>query len=325
MRFIIFGAGAIGGVVGGRLFQHGYDVVLIARGAHGEVIRDRGLRVESPDESVTLPVPVVDHPGKLSFGAGDIVILTMKTQDTLAALGSLAAAAPTDIPVVCAQNGVANESIALRVFPRVYGVSVMCPAAFLEPGKVQAYASPVTGVLDVGRYPSGDDDIAASIATGFRASTFESEVRADIQRRKWGKLLFNLSNAIEAVCGPDARHGPIDDLVRREGEACLRAAGIDFLLDKDPRGDLIKPRAIASARRPGGSSWQSLRRGAGTIETDYLNGEIVQLGRLYGVSTPVNELLQQHANRMAREHHPPGTVPEEELVSVASPGYPAEL
>jgi 2-dehydropantoate 2-reductase len=60
--------------------------------------------------------------------------------------------------------------------------------------------------------------------------------------------------------------------------------------------------------RNASSSWQSLARGTGTIEADYLNGEIVLLGRLYGVPTPVNVLLQQVANRMAREGLPPGSM-----------------
>ena len=49
MRFVIFGAGAIGGVIGGRLFEHGHDVVLVARGEHARVLQRDGLRLESPD------------------------------------------------------------------------------------------------------------------------------------------------------------------------------------------------------------------------------------------------------------------------------------
>ena len=49
MRFVVYGAGAIGGVIGARLHQHGHEVVLIARGAHLEAIRARGLRIESAD------------------------------------------------------------------------------------------------------------------------------------------------------------------------------------------------------------------------------------------------------------------------------------
>ena len=60
MRVVVFGAGAIGGVVGARLFQHGVEVTLVARGAHAEALAS-GLVLESPDESVTLPIPVVTN------------------------------------------------------------------------------------------------------------------------------------------------------------------------------------------------------------------------------------------------------------------------
>src|SRR5207302_10080301 len=108
------------------------------------------------------------------------------------------------IPVVCLQNGVDNERAALRVFPHVYGICVMCPTGHLEPGVVQAYSTPVTGILDIGRYPSGSDEIAEALAGALRASTFVSEARADIMRWKYAKLLMNLGNAVQATCRPDA-------------------------------------------------------------------------------------------------------------------------
>ncbi len=58
--------------------------------------------------------------------------------------------------------------------------------------------------------------------------------------------------------------------------------------ERERRGDLVEHGEIAGVPRPGGSSWQSLAKGSGTIEADYLNGEIVLLGRLHGVPTPVN-------------------------------------
>ncbi len=96
-----------------------------------------------------------------------------------------------------------------------------------------------------------------------------------------------------------------------EGEACLDAAGIDRVTAQDDvarRGDLLSWHRVGGQRRGGGSSWQSLTRGTGRIETDHLNGEIVLLGRLHGVPTPANELLRQLANRLAREGKPPGSV-----------------
>ena len=67
-------------------------------------------------------------------------------------------------------------------------------------------------------------------------------------------------------------------------------------------------RQIAGHARAGGSTWQSLARNAGTIETDYLNGEIAQLDRLHGVPTLANAALQAITGRMAREGIAPGSV-----------------
>lgn len=318
MRFVIYGAGAIGGVIGGRLHEHGHEVVLIARGAHYDAMVKGGLTLESPNGSVVIDVPVVEHPGAIDWREDDAVCLGMKSQDTAAALGALVDAGVRDAPIVSLQNGVDNERRALRSFPNVYGVCVMCPAAYLEPGIVQAFSTPTTGILDVGRFPSGVDEVAGAVATAFTSSTFVSEPRPDITRWKYGKLLMNLTNAIDAACGPANRQGPLAGLVRDEGVRVLRAAGIDFVdetEDRARRGDILRLGRIGEGRRPGASSWQSLARGTGSIESDYLNGEIVLLGRLHGVPTPANELLQDVANRMARDGTPPGSIDPDELLA----------
>jgi 2-dehydropantoate 2-reductase len=317
MRFVVYGAGAIGGVVGGRLAEHGHDVALIARGAHHDAIRDAGLRVESPSGSTTVRLPVVDTPAGVEFRADDVVLLCVKSQDTEAALRALAAVAPPEVAVVCLQNGVANERAALRMFANVYGVCVVCPAVHLEPGVVEANAAPIAGILDVGRYPGGVDAITEDVAGAFAGSTFASEARPDIMRWKYAKLLNNLGNALDALCGPEARGGDLIRLARAEGNACLDAAGIERVSREDDaarRGDLFPWGGPASRSRAGSSSWQSLARGQGSIEADYHNGEIVLLGRVHGIPTPVNELLQQLANRAAREGWPPGTLNPDEVI-----------
>ena len=318
MRFVIFGAGGVGGVVGGRLAEYGHDVTLIARGAHYGAVRENGLRLESPDRIVTLQIPIVQHPSEIRWTADDVVLLTMKTQDTAAALRDLSTVAPAATPVVSVQNGVENERIALRVFSRVYGVCVMCPTNFLKPGVVQAWSAPVTGLLDIGRYPTGSDDLSESVAAAFRASTFPSEPRPDIMRWKYNKLLMNLGNAVEALCGQRGRSNPLIAAARREGVACLEAARIAYTSDEEEairRGGLLRLAPVAGQTRPGGSSWQSLQRRTGNIEADYLNGEIVLLGRLYGIPTPVNALLQTLANRTAREGRAPGSMAIEEVLA----------
>ncbi|MQA84836.1 MAG: 2-dehydropantoate 2-reductase [Streptosporangiales bacterium] len=318
MRFVIYGAGAIGGVLGARLYQHGHDVALIARGQHFEAVREHGLRFDTPDGSWILPVPVADGPRDAGITPEDVVILAMKSQHTLAALEALSACADSSVPVVCAQNGVHNERAALRRFRNVYGVNVMCPAGHLEPGIVQGYSSPTTGIMDLGRYPRGLDATAEHVAAAFRSATFACEARPDIMRWKYRKLLMNLGNAVQAVCGSGASTKRIRQLVAEEGERCLRAAGIDVVPaaeERARRGDLIQAQPVGDGPRPGSSSWQSLRRGQGTIESEYLNGEIVLLGRMHDVLTPCNELLQSLAGEMARNGTPPGSMTEEEVLA----------
>jgi 2-dehydropantoate 2-reductase len=317
VRYVIYGAGGIGGVIGGRLHQNGHDVVLIARGAHYEAIRDTGLRLQSADEDVTLDVPAVDHPDKVMWTEHDVVLLAMKSQDTAVALDALSVVAPPTLSVASAQNGVANERAAVRFFANVYGICVMCPTNHLDPGVVQAYSSPVSGILDVGRYPDGIDDVSREIATALSSSTFVSEPRPDIMRWKYGKLLMNLGNGIDALCGGGARGGELYRMLRAEAIEALNAAGIDFVdrdEDRERRGSIMTIRPIGEAMRGGGSTWQSLARGLPSVETDYLNGEIVTLGRLHGVPTPANAFMQRVMRAAVKDGVEPGSVSPDELL-----------
>jgi len=270
------------------------------------------------EDVAVVKVPVVDGPAAIDWRDGDVVVLATKTQDTVGVLEALVDNGAGGVPVVCAQNGVESERMALRMFGDVYGVCVMCPAAHLRPGVVQAFSVPTPGILDVGRYPTGTDALTEALAAAFGAATFHAEARSDIMRWKYTKLLMNLGNAAEALCGPSARLSEIARLARAEGIAALRAAGIDFVSDDDfvvRRGDLIRPQAIGDGQRPGGSSWQSLERGTGRIEADYLNGEIVLVGRQHGIATPANALLQRAAHQAARRGTRPGSTSPEELLA----------
>lgn len=342
-RYIVIGAGAVGGTIGGCLYQGGHDVVLVARGAHLEALRSRGLRLATPAGTQTLPIAAVSGPAELELRDGDVLILAAKGQDTAGALEqwawqpvSGAGAASDRLPVICAQNGVANEAIALRRFRYVYGMCVWLPATHLRPGEVDAQGTPRAGLLPVGRYPSGTDAFADQLSASLAASSFIAPASDDVMRWKYGKLLSNLANAIEALCGPAARDS--DDArelrrqARREGIAVLRAAGIGYAPPEEftaARAGQVEygttagtnPAEAATAdgtAHPGGSSWQSLTRRTGTIEADFLNGEIVLLGRIHQVPTPVNQALQRLANQAARDHRPPGGMTPAEVLSAAA-------
>lgn len=320
MRFVILGAGGIGGVIGGRLFQNGFEVVLIARGAHGAAIQANGLRIEDPDATVTLFVPTVTTPAEVDWRPDDVVFVATKSQDAEAALESLAAVAPLTIPVVCATNGVEVERVALRRFKNVYGVTVMMPTAYLEPGVVQIICAPISGGLDIGRYPEGIDETALEIAAALSASTFVSDPCQKIMRFKYRKLVLNMGNAVEAACGFDS--DAAKTLIARataEAEAVYVAAGIDVAAPEEDAAKraLMRYRPINGQRRGGGSTWQSVVRG-GSVETAFLNGEIVLLGRLHNVATPVNELLQTVMLEMQSTGAAPMSLSAEELLARAA-------
>ncbi|HEY2428679.1 MAG TPA: 2-dehydropantoate 2-reductase N-terminal domain-containing protein [Acidimicrobiales bacterium] len=316
MRYLIYGAGAIGGSIGGRLAASGQDVVLIARGPHLDALRTGGLTLWTPDEELHPPLTVVGTPGEAAPGPGDVVVLAVKSQATEAVAAELAAVADPEVRVVCAQNGVENERVVLRRFRRTYAMCVVLPATHLEPGVVNLHAAPIGGILDVGRYPAGIDEGAERISQDLVKASFASRPEEDVMRWKYAKLLNNLGNALDAACGMAARGSDLFHQAREEARACYRAAGIAWASSEEDRArrQVMPPlRAAGGVEHQGSSSWQSLARGTGTIEADWLNGEIVLLGRLHGVPTPVNAALARLANRMAREGTKPGSLTVEDV------------
>lgn len=320
MRYVVIGAGAIGGATGGRLHQHGHDVVLVARGPHLEALERDGLRLRDPEREVVLDVPTVGEPAGVDWSGDDVVLLATKTHQTPAALDQLVAVAPPDVPILCLQNGVANERMALRLFPNVHGVMVLLPASHVDPGVVEVQHSGTTGVLDVGRVPGGVDGVDARVAADLSGASFSSRPEAEVLAWKRAKLLRNLGNAIEAACADlssDASRA-LAAQARTEGEACFLAAAWPWIDDQafEARREGILPpwRAGGGDRRGGSSTWQSLLRRTGSTEVDHLNGEIVLLGRLHGVPTPANALLQETIRRMAIAGRAPGTLSASELL-----------
>ena len=243
MRYIILGAGAVGGVIGGRLHAAGRDVVLVARGAHLEALQRDGLHLLTPDGPEHHRIRSVARPADAGLTDDDVVVLTVKSQDSAVALEDLAVDAPAGIAVVCAQNGVANEPLALRRFAAVYGMCVILPSQHLSPGVVVQQSAPSAGVLDVGRYPRGTDTRAEAIAADLEAASFRSADDPDVMRKKHRKLLMNLGNALDALCGWEARSSELYRLAQAEGAACFAAAGID-----------VQSAEEEQARRDGGVS-----------------------------------------------------------------------
>ena len=315
MRYIIYGAGGVGCVIGGKLHQAGNDVVLVARGAHLDALRTTGLTLHTPSTSDVMKIPAVGHPSEIDFAEGDVVFLTMKSQDTDQALDELVACGGRNLPVICTQNGVENERRALRRFNSVYAMMVFLPASFLEPGVILGSAAPLCGVLDAGCYPEGTDDRIVQVCADLEAAGFGAHPDPKVMRFKYSKLLMNLGNALQAAIGPELRLADVGTALREEAESCYRAAGVEWATPDEERArrENMRAQPIAGHERGGGSTWQSFVRGLPTVETDFLNGEIVLLGRLHGVPTPVNAALQDLAQRLVAEGREAGSLSESEL------------
>jgi 2-dehydropantoate 2-reductase len=308
MRIVVFGVGAIGGVIAARLAATGHDVAGIARGRQLRAIRENGLLLRSPDGEERVTFPCFGSPAEIDFRPDDCIFLTVKGQDTHAALMDLRSAGLTGQPVFCAQNGVANEDMALRHFPNVYGVTVIMPADYLTPGEVNVFSAPLYGAFDIGRYPSGLDDVTDAVSAMLNDAGIATAEFSQIMQSKYAKLVMNLGNVIGAAFADETVAKRYADAARSEGELVLGAAGIPLYGKAGFHRDLVQMRDIPGIRRAGSSSLQSLVRGTGSIETDYLNGEIVLIARRHGLAAPVNTYFAGLGRRMAEQRLPPGSV-----------------
>lgn len=326
-RYVIIGAGAVGGTIAARLSAAGHDVAVVARGAHADVIQADGLRLRTPDGDITAHPAVWRTPADARLTPEHVLILAVKTQHAHDALAPWAALRLDDgrqagavLPVVVAMNGVTGEQIALRYARRVYGVCVWTPATYTRPGVVSSYFTPASGVFHIGRVPaerSGEADnvFLTTLATSWTAAGLDTPVAKDVMGWKWRKLLNNVSNAFDALFGdvddPHEREiaQRLQKRARAEAEQVIAAAGITMVdrdVERQARRDGPSSGDIPGASYEGSSSRQSLSRGTGSIESAYLNGEIALLAHTHGLEAPANEGIIGISQRAAAAGAQPG-------------------
>lgn len=315
MRVVVYGVGAVGGVIATSLAHSGRQVIGIARGARLDAIRSSGLTLRSPKGTIHARFDGAASAQEITFRPDDAILLAVKGQDTVTALHDLRGAGVEDQPIFCAQNGVANERTALRYFPNVHGINVMLPAQYTSPRETIAWCSPNYGNFDIGRFPTGIDPADEALAEALTPAGIGGYPHADVMVFKYGKLMMNLGNIVEAALGREVEAADLSEHLKAEGQAVLDAAGIEWrdVGPSDPRRELMKNGTVEGVPRLGGSTSQSLARAAGSVETDYLNGEISLLGRLHGVPTPANDFVSRLATRLARDKAQTGTITRDEL------------
>ena len=318
LRIIIYGAGAVGGVVGGLLTLAGTPVVLIGRPGNVNVIREHGLRVVTPGGTRVIQLPAVTAPEQIEFRPADVVFLCVKGQDTERAMRDLYAKVK-NIPIFCLQNGVRNEEIVSKYYHRVYGVSVVGGGVFTQDGEVITRGDP-PGCFIIGRYPEGTDELVEYVAAKLRNAGYEVVITPEVMPYKWGKLIVNLTNAVGAITNTAGDEtNCIARAVQDEGQEILTQAGVRWVPMKEP--PLSRP---TRAKQPGkgpfstplGSTWQSLIRRQGSVETEFLNGEIVRTAKKIGKQASINEALLRITEEMAANHELPGKYTPAELIKM---------
>lgn len=322
MRYIIYGAGGIGCTIGAHLFRTGHNVVLVGNAQHMDTIEQKGLEFATGDEVYTLDISVCKKAmDLLPFQQGDVVLLCAKSQHTVNCLGELKnVGAPSSLPILCCQNSIYNEPTAIRVFDKIYGVLIYVPAIFLSPGKVANPIAKRAGFMEIGCYPSGTDSLCNKISRDLTESSFSADTNPNIMKTKGTKCLGNLINSVLAITDGKGDSTILLKKVQMEAETVWKSAGIEW---EDPKSFNERRKGKYGIRKLPkgyeslsflGSSWQSLSRGTGNIEAEYLNGDVVRLGRMLGISTPYNHLLWKIADEMAQNGEKPGKYSTEELM-----------
>jgi 2-dehydropantoate 2-reductase len=336
---VIIGAGAIGGTVGAVLARAGTPTVLVARGRHAEVLAAAGITLRTPDGTFRTPVTTASGAEHVRLTDRDALVFTTKTQQLDAALqewvdqpvfgsngpNELVGTAGERLPAMTALNGVAAEEKALRYFRRVFGVCVWLPAVHLEPGEVIVRSWPVVGQFHIARWPASistqdDADLLSGLAETWSAAGIRVRTPEDVAPWKYNKLLSNLGNAVGALAADAADTHEVVAAVRSEGENVLRQAGIDFVsfeTSTAARADGPIIRAVPGWNTgASNSTWQSLSRNTGNVETDFFNGEIVRLAHRHGIVAPLNAALARAARAVVRNGSGPSRYSAAELTEL---------
>ena len=310
MKICIYGAGAVGGLMAGRLAQGGHDVSVVARGAHLTAIREKGLRVLSGKKEFQIRIKADSDPSKL--GPQDAVIVAVKAQnlsEVAAAIGPLVGA---DTTIVTAMNGVpwwffdrlsfGDGKLRLdsldpggklaRAMPtdRIVGCVIHLAASTPEPGLI----SHNTGERLILGEPGGKNTARTlGLVKALAAAGFEAQASGFIEKDFWVKLIGNVSfNPVAALTLATANRLIADDYVKaymvaimREVLAIGRAVGVDAAIDPEARMDMARK---LGAFKP--STLQDMEAGK-SLEIDGLLIGTLEIARKAGVAAPFTESL----------------------------------
>ena len=285
MKIAVMGAGAVGCYYGGLLARAGHAVTLIGRPIHVEAIRHNGLRLQTADADLHLPLAASTEPAAVCDA--EIVLCCVKTADTASAAAAMAPFLSPDAVIVSLQNGIENPDL-LRAQLRqdVLPAAVYVATEMAGDGHVRHHGA---GQLVIGQSPRSHE-----VADLFIAAGIPVELSDNIQGVLWTKLIVNCAyNALSAITalpyGQLVQHAGVEQVLCDIVDECLAVAAKAGIT---PVGDVREgvqriPRIMPNQTS---STAQDLKRGRKS-EIDHLNGCIVHKGEELGVPVPVNRVL----------------------------------
>lgn len=290
MRFLVFGAGALGSVVAARLAE-AHEVGLVGRPGHVQAIRERGLRVRGKTELLQQRLTAMMSPDELGDTVPEVILLTVKAYDTETAVAALSRFHESSV-FVSLQNGLGNEEVIARHASRVLGAVINQGATFVGPGEV-FHAG--VGATELGPFAGTGAGDAEAVAAAFEEVGLPARAITDIRERIWAKVILNAAvNPLTALLR--LRTGQLIEepglveaieLVVEESVAIAAACGVKL----EAAEVLDRIHQVAEATRDNKSSMlQDLERGRRT-EIDAINGALIDRAAEHHLACPANRLL----------------------------------
>ncbi|SDR28119.1 ketopantoate reductase family protein [Natronobacterium texcoconense] len=285
MEIVVFGAGSLGSLVGGVLARE-HDVTLVARQAHADAVRTRGLRIEGSLEAEVSPAATTDGRGL----EADLAVVTVKSFDTESIAETIATGSFD--AVLSLQNGMGNEEVlASALDAEVLAGTATYGAILQRPGIVECTG---LGKIVLGDHRGGHSDVADAVGEAFSGAGLETTVAEDMPSRLWEKLAVNAGiNAITALTETENRavlEPPADDVARAATKETARVARADGVELSNREALAAMERVAESTAANTSSMAQDLQVGRRT-EIDAINGYVVDRGETLAVETPTNRLL----------------------------------
>lgn len=320
LKFLIFGAGAIGTYIGGSLALAGYDVVFVEQPKVAEDLRARGMRLDltlderrkTKEASLLDPsafVIVSSLEDALRYGPFDLALFALKSFDTQTALEGLKPLADKMPPILCLSNGVSNEPAIAEALGKDKVIYGTVTSAIGRRGAGDIVLEKLRGVGIARGHP-----LSEKLNDALNKAYLNSRLFEDAASMKWSKMLTNLiANPTSAILDMTAAEifannnlYKLEIEMLKECLAVMEAQGIEVV---DLPGAPVRALAFATrlplwlskpflARAAGagrGAKMPSfhidLHSGRGKSEVEYLHGAVVRAGENFDVPTPVNKML----------------------------------